>query len=153
MSKNGNQLKKELVKALNIPAKAINIRREHCGYSESIKCTVKDLRVSVEAVKNYLDQYREIDYCEASGEILMGGNTYVSAQYEWDKSKLQNFVPKEDIRSELSRYVESTYGVKLDINDLHRLRYDYPRSFLEEAAQHVADLFNIHSDYVLRKGV
>lgn len=62
------------LKAAGIPAKAVSVRSRHTG---SVEVVVKSLAVDFRKVKEIAQQEENIRRCEATGEILSGGNTYV----------------------------------------------------------------------------
>lgn len=79
----GAKIRSEL-KAAGYPARAISVRVNYCGYSTSVSVTIKDINISLSDVEKIVNKYKDIDYDERSGEILMGGNTYVSVRYDYD---------------------------------------------------------------------
>lgn len=75
---NGNQIKKEL-KAAGFTGK-ISVTTD-----SSIRVTLKDYSMSAEAIKIFLaSKYERISRCEATGEILSGGNRFVFVSYDWE---------------------------------------------------------------------
>jgi len=56
----------------------VSVRERPGGWSYSISLTIKDAEVDAEAVWEIANRSTSVDRCEASGEILSGGNTFVS---------------------------------------------------------------------------
>lgn len=73
---------RQRLKNLGYTSKQISVTSKH-----AINITIKDLTIELEAIKRIGDEYREIDYCQVSGEILSGGNTFVFTQYDWQAEK------------------------------------------------------------------
>jgi hypothetical protein len=80
---NANQMKKELKEA-GINTKNIRIRVK----AYSVHCEVSDLSIKISDVEAVLkSKYESISRCEYTGEVLQGGNTFVSVSYDWDALK------------------------------------------------------------------
>jgi hypothetical protein len=79
---NAEKLRAEY-KAKGWNSKKISVRVVPVTYSMSIEVTVRSLEVDFKAAKEMAEEYSNARTCEASGETLLGGNTYVSV--EWDK--------------------------------------------------------------------
>jgi hypothetical protein len=80
------------LKAIGITNKQVSCRGDY----NSITCRIKDLTIDPEIVRAIASEYEKIDRCEYSGEILCGGNTYVSVCYDYDverqHTKSESFV-------------------------------------------------------------
>ncbi len=72
----------------NFLYKQVSVKSDYCGYSDSIKCTIKDLSVNIEKVKEIANQFKKIsrDYF---GEILEGANTYIDVEWDWELIKTE----------------------------------------------------------------
>lgn len=68
------------LKAAGIKRNAVSVRGDH----NSIHCVIKSADVAYKVVADAAYAHRKIHYCEYSGEILSGGNTYVSVEYHED---------------------------------------------------------------------
>ena len=68
---------REELKALGYNSRKVSVTEEPGGMSYCINIRIKDESVDEEAVKGVAEGRSSIDRCEASGEILGGGNTYV----------------------------------------------------------------------------
>ena len=77
----GNAIRKEL-KAEGFATKDISVRVAHALYDVSIRIEVKNPLIKLSEIKKIANKYKQVDYCEKTGEILAGGNTYISCQYE-----------------------------------------------------------------------
>ena len=68
------------LKAAGIKRNAVSVRGDH----NSIHCVIKSADVAYKVVADAAYAHRKIHYCEYSGEILSGGNTYVNVEYHED---------------------------------------------------------------------
>ena len=73
------QVRAEL-KALGINNKQVSVTSKH----GDLQCEIKDLTVSKAVVEEIAKKHESIQRCEYTGEILCGGNTYVSVDFSWD---------------------------------------------------------------------
>lgn len=92
----GNELKKEIRAAIpELGHRDLSIR-----YDGSYKVDVKKV-VPLSKVEAIAEKYESYSRCEASGEILSGGNTFVFTRYcSWNMSKDEPYevdVPQEFI--------------------------------------------------------
>ena len=71
------QTRKEL-KELGINSKQVSVNCKH----GSLYVRIKDLKVKMETVEFIANKHRSVSYCEASGEILQGGNTFVFIEFD-----------------------------------------------------------------------
>lgn len=85
------KLKKELIEATGLKARQLSVRYEIVGYSDKLTVGVKAERFPLSQVNAIAKKYKDVDYCEASGEILAGGNTYISVGYPWDMEMSEEF--------------------------------------------------------------
>lgn len=76
------QLRKELKKC-GWTSRDISVRAKRCTYSSAIDVVVKRADIDMGRVKELAMEYESIRRCEASGEILSGGNTYVSVSRDY----------------------------------------------------------------------
>ena len=86
------ELRKEFKEKLGANSRTISVRNPH--YS-SIVITIKDLTIDKEKVIEIAKKYESVDRCHVTGEVLAGGNTFVSVSYDDDILEL-----------EASRYIE-----------------------------------------------
>ena len=71
---------REDLKQRGYNSQKIGVRYEFCGYSSVIRITVKDENIDIEEVRGWLKKYESIDRDERTGEVLQGGNTYISVR-------------------------------------------------------------------------
>ena len=71
---------REDLKQRGYNSRKIGVRYEFCGYSSVIYVTVKDDNIDIEEVRGWLKKYESIDLDERTGEVLQGGNTYISVK-------------------------------------------------------------------------
>lgn len=81
---NGRQVK-AFLKESGFETKAIKVRVNHWGYGDTyIKVDLLDLNLPIKKIQTTLaKQYRDVSY-DIDGEVLQGGNTFVSVSYDWD---------------------------------------------------------------------
>ena len=58
-------------------ARQVTVRRDH----STLRVTIRDASVKISHVKEIAGRYESVSYCQASGEILSGGNTFVDVEY------------------------------------------------------------------------
>jgi len=75
-------IRAELKKA-GYGTKQVSVRSRYCGYSDATDITVKDINCNIEEIRKICEKFEKIDYDKYSGEILEGGNTYISVQWDW----------------------------------------------------------------------
>ena len=85
-----NEIKKELRKA-GIDTKYISVRHMWCGYSDSYHIEIYDESIDRELVRKVCYRFEQVDRDERTGEILMGGNTYIWVDYCWDIRKKEYY--------------------------------------------------------------
>lgn len=71
------------IKALGYTAKKVSVRCNSCGYSNSIRITIKDIAIPEKAIEEIANKYESIRYDEY-GEILEGANLYIFVEYDYD---------------------------------------------------------------------
>jgi hypothetical protein len=62
-------------------SRQVSVRAEYFSMGSSIEVTVKDPAIPLPVVKAIAEGAESIRRCEVSGEILSGGNRYVSVRY------------------------------------------------------------------------
>lgn len=135
--KSTNELKKEVQKLLGISPRDYSLRRDHGDYS----ITVKNPKIGLDALREYFKQYESIRYCEYSQEILSGGNTFVSVQYQWDiegRNELRESVRKDAmsfLSSEENNWGESCWTPWM------------PDNMREVILEKATKKYGIHKDY------
>ena len=75
------------IKALGYTAKKVSVRCNSCGYSDSIRITIKDIAIPEKAIVEIANKYESVRYDEYTGEILEGGNLYIFVEYDYDTVK------------------------------------------------------------------
>ena len=79
-----SEVRKALKEELGLSNRKVSVRGSYCGYSDALDVTVKDLMVDIKKVEKIANKFYDVDRCERSGEILQGGNTYVTVKYDWE---------------------------------------------------------------------
>jgi len=137
----GNELKKEIRGAVpELGHRDLSVR-----YDGSYRVDVKKVvpLSKVEAVANKQESYSR---CEASGEILSGGNTFVFVNYcRWNRSKDESYevdVPQEFIEAVEEKVKELDSESWGSVNDWQSRGYHLPQ--LVKKAN--AELFEEYTD-------
>lgn len=68
------------LKAAGFNARRVSVRHDH----STLRVTLRDATAALSTVKAIADGFRSVRYCEATGEILCGGNTFVEVEYTDD---------------------------------------------------------------------
>ncbi|MDE6504856.1 MAG: hypothetical protein K2L42_03200 [Clostridia bacterium] len=87
MSREVTKAIKEALKKAGIDTRFISVRHKWCGYSESYHIEISSTEIDRDKVRRICNNFQKIDWDERSGEILMGGNTYIWVDYCWDIRK------------------------------------------------------------------
>lgn len=77
MSKQTAKTIRTELKTAGYNARQISVRADGCA----IYLTVRDPSVKAHKVKAIANKYVNVRYCEGSGEMLLGGNTFVYVEY------------------------------------------------------------------------
>lgn len=102
-------IKAELKKA-GYTVKQVSVRSGNCGYSDKTDITVKDLSCNINEIRKICASFERIDYDQYNGEILAGGNTYISVQWDW---KLINEATKANLEKAKNTIENMDNSVKL----------------------------------------
>lgn len=70
----------ELLKGLGYTRKHVSVKDNGGSHNWSLTMTIRDSSVIFSKVENLKKEFTQYSTCEASGEILSGGNTFVSIQ-------------------------------------------------------------------------
>lgn len=77
-----NEMKRTL-KAAGIDTKLVKINHHRGGYDESYLVSIYSKSIDLKKVEKLLSACRKVDRDEYTGEILVGGNTYLWVEYHW----------------------------------------------------------------------
>ena len=130
MDKKAEELKKAL-KNHGYNRRQVTVRSKPCTYSWAFYITVRDDAVSTMKVEQIARGFEDIDRDCATGEILLGGNTYISVQRKRQKPL------------EVPADFKEIVGEVMKLENDHGLRYgDYVIM-----KSHYGDGFDISSHY------
>jgi len=87
VTEQAKKIRKTLKEELGLTSRKVSVKSGYCGYSSKIDVTVKDLLVDIKKVEKIANKFYSVDRCERSGEILQGGNTYVTVLYDWEMER------------------------------------------------------------------
>ena len=76
MSKSVAIAVRSALKSAGFAPRMTSVRTSYGGFSSSVDITVKP-GVDIEAVRMIANKFKEVSRCEVTGEVLLGGNTYV----------------------------------------------------------------------------
>lgn len=65
------------LKAAGFNARRVSVRHDH----STLRVTLRDATAPIATVRTIANAFRSVRYCEATGEILCGGNTFVEVEY------------------------------------------------------------------------
>lgn len=101
------EIRKRIKDELGLNNRQVSVRGERCTYSWAIRVTIKVpvAKSKIEAIAKSAESIRR---CEYSGEILSGGNTYVSVEY--GEGVLDSFFDEEALKA-----LEATPGKGLEM--------------------------------------
>lgn len=85
----GKLIRAEL-KEIGYNSRQVKVRTSTCTFSGIIDVIVVDYKVDVQAVKNIVNKYEEIQRDEITHEILLGGNTYIHLTVECNNPEIEN---------------------------------------------------------------
>ena len=100
-------IRKELKKQLGITSRQVSIRSRKSGHDEAIDIKIKDLTVNKMKVKEIAERYEYIRRCEYSGETLLGGNTYIFVELDYDVLS----AAKEELLETAKKIIDNNKGL------------------------------------------
>ena len=65
-------------------SRQVSVRADYYSMGSAIRVTIKDAAVMPSTVEAVAKQAESIDYCQVTGEILSGGNRFVTVSYDQD---------------------------------------------------------------------
>lgn len=77
------QIRQEIKAQLGYTSRQVSVRKRSGGYSTCILVTVKSLDIPLEPIENLTEKHEWYQRDYATGEILSGGNTFVSVEHDW----------------------------------------------------------------------
>ena len=69
------------LKAMGWSSRDVSVRAETYSLGATIRVTVRNPAVPMAAVRKVAGVYQTVSYCQVTGEVLGGGNTYVEVEY------------------------------------------------------------------------
>lgn len=101
---------KEIIQSIRAEIKEAGYTSRQVSVKNGILITVREASVNVDAIEKIAKKYESISRCEASGEILSGGNTYVNVSID-DEVKKEWAAPYADkIMAAVNRVTEDGIG-------------------------------------------
>lgn len=129
MKLNARQIK-AFLKEAGFETKGIRVRVNHWGYGDTyIQVNLLDLNLPIKKIQTTLaEQYSNVSY-DIDGEVLQGGNTFVSVSYDWDikeeaiKAKMEE---AQELLDSLSQYNCHEGQGEIFKEDEEKVIYIYP---------------------------
>lgn len=96
------------IKKIGYSNRQVSVVGKPCGYSDAIHIYWKDFNLDLEAIMNIAKKYDDVGVDARTGEVLEGGNTYVSFSWDYD------FISKEEEKlEEIAKQILAISGEKL----------------------------------------
>lgn len=105
-------IRAELKKA-GFSSRQISVRLISCGYSSAFRITIKDGNISQLQIEDICNKYKEVEYDERTGEILEGGNTYVTVQRDY-RLPLDGSEYLDAVKNALAKLEREGQGEKIE---------------------------------------
>lgn len=155
---NNKEMAKAAIKVLSenkIARRGYSIRTSYSGYSSKMQVTIKDFRINKKQVEGLLSKFKEVDRDQRTGEILLGGNTYVFVEYDWQT--LDNLI-KEKLEEAREIFNKSKGQVVIEAakNESKILYFNKEagRLFIEDPSNHEKQPSRWASDeYAIAEGL
>ncbi len=90
----------------------VSVRADHFSMGSAVRVTIKNPAVPPSLVKSIAEPHERIARCSRTGEILSGGNTYITVGYDHDTLKAMAAPVVERLRT-----VADTPGVRVKAAD------------------------------------
>ena len=114
------EIRKDLKAIMGVNSREVSVKSS----VNSISIHIKNLNIDIKTVETIANQYEDIRRCEASGEILQGGNTFVFVEFDHDAVR-QGGEGMAEIAE--SWYLEARngeyYGIEMAENDDYSVTY------------------------------
>lgn len=144
------------LKAAGINRRQVSIREPRSGYDRCFELTIRDPKFEVEYIESLVSGFQRVYRCEASGEILSGGNIWidVSATDEVLDTWASEYL---DQVTEAMSLLTSDHGERVGNCSIHEqnaycvkvwsdkpgsrgwLNYNFPKTSLKQIALAVRD--------------
>lgn len=133
---------REALKAeLNLNSRKVSVRDESGSLETSVHVRVKDATVNLAAVRAVAERFENVRRCEIVGDILGGGNTFVSVEYT-----------PEALAAGGAQYVEAVEAALANLKTIARDTHATIAGTPLTVSQPLGDLdYNIWSDRLERR--
>lgn len=78
------KIRAELKRVRGWTSSQISVKSDSYSMGSSIDVTIKAAGIKLAVVKEIAKEFERVRRCEYSGEILSGGNRYVSVKFDWE---------------------------------------------------------------------
>jgi hypothetical protein len=107
-TEHAKQIRETLKKRNGWTGRQVSVRAEYFSMGSSITVTIKDPTVPLGPVKEIAETAERISRCEITGEILSGGNRYVSVSYDHEALKVRSAAYLPAVEAALAKVQESS---------------------------------------------
>ncbi|ABY92047.1 hypothetical protein JCM16816_21560 [Thermoanaerobacter brockii subsp. lactiethylicus] len=153
------EIAEEIRKSLKkhgITSRQVSVRAKTYTFDEAIEVRIKDLTVSKKLVEAIAKEYEYVRWDDYTNEILAGGNTYVSVDYDYKalREKAKEFIGiAEEILKEKEKYKDNLMRLaeKDDLVVLYQPYHNgtYPHVKLCKRNKYSCILDNVESYYAV----
>lgn len=81
-SERAKALRNEL-KEKGYNSRRVGVTLKYAGYETIIRVTIKEREIDKKEIETIARKYKAVYYDERTGEVLQGGNTFVSVGYDY----------------------------------------------------------------------
>jgi hypothetical protein len=81
------EIRRLLKSKLGANSRQVSVRTDYFSMGSAINVVIKDAKFELADVEAVTEQFETIHRCELTGDILGGGNTYVTVQYDMEVKK------------------------------------------------------------------
>jgi hypothetical protein len=104
----------EAIKALGYNSRQVSVKDNGGSSNWSFDVTIRDASVNYEKLSKAVNRFEKIDRCEASYEILSGGNTYVTVRLSDEVQAKWSEPYVEKVQKAISGLKDDRYGEQID---------------------------------------
>lgn len=142
---NTTERAKEIRKALKEHgwnARKVSVRSDYFSMGSEIRVVIKDPAVDLETVEKIANEHESISRCEITGEILSGGNRYVSVRYSEEALESRKAPHRDAVQAAADKTDPSS-------NELHKVE---GTDFLVGRDNHLLTLWHNDSSGCVGRG-
>lgn len=153
---------REALKANGINSKQVSVKNKRATYSRAFIVTIRDDKLSFRKVEDIVNKFEKVDYDAYSGEILSGGNTYITCKREWERgyapsmpNDFKEFIEKimamsfdTGLKRDELCFMRKTYGIEITDEEFNRYFVDCGYGDIAHNAWNVLYERKLDNEYV-----